>query len=145
MTQTPDTHAVRIAHAREICRQAGKRFTPLRAHIFDLIVAAGEPVKAYGLLERLEPEHGSPEPPTVYRALEFFSKLGLIHRVEALNAYVPCSHVHSSHAAEFFICNNCERVQERNADDHMNCVPEGFTVSRSVIEHYGNCGQCKTA
>ena len=41
--------------------------------------------------------------------------------------------------AEFFICEKCESLQERSANDHLDCVPEGFEIRRSVIEHYGLC------
>ena len=133
---------VRLTHARQVCEGAGERFTPLRAHIFELLIEERGPIKAYDLLEKLRPERGSPKPPTVYRALEFFSKLGLIHRVEALNAYIACDHVHEGHAAEFFICEICSRVQERHAHDHVDCVPDGFKIKRSVIEHYGHCQKC---
>lgn len=135
-------HQDRLAKARETCEKHGERFTPLRAHIFELLVKADGPVKAYDLLEQLKPERGSPKPPTVYRALEFFSRLGLIHRVEALNAYITCDHVHDGHAAEFFICETCDHVEERHAHDHAHCRPDGFKIRHSVIEHYGTCDKC---
>ena len=77
----------RVAAARKTCEAAGERFTALRAHVFELIIEDGGAVKAYDLLDRLSPDVGSPKPPTVYRALDFLSKLGLVHRVEALNAF----------------------------------------------------------
>ena len=131
-----------IAIARKVCADAGERFTTLRAHIFELVLRHNGPVKAYDLLDQLLPKHGSPKPPTVYRALEFLSRLGLVHRVEALNAYVACDHTHEGHVAEFFICESCSSVQERHASDHMGCAPDGFNVTRSVIEHYGSCANC---
>lgn len=132
----------RVAAARAVCEAAGERFTPLRTHVFELIIEDGGAVKAYDLLDRLRPEVGSPKPPTVYRALDFLSKLGLVHRVEALNAFIACDHDHSGHLAEFFICEACETVEERHAHDHADCKPDGFEISRSVIEHYGTCGKC---
>lgn len=132
----------RMEKARKTCEDHGERFTPLRAHIFELLVEANGPIKAYDLLELLRPERGSPKPPTVYRALEFFSRLGLVHRVEALNAYITCDHSHEGHAAEFFICETCDTVKERHALDHANCRPEGFKIRHSVIEHYGLCESC---
>jgi len=111
-------------------------------------------VKAYDLLDRLSPEVGSPKPPTVYRALEFLSRHGLIHRVEALNAFIACDHNHvhdhnhdhgngsHRHLAEFFICETCHRVEERHAHDHAECKPDGFAITRSVVEHYGICSNC---
>lgn len=132
----------RVADARALCEEAGERFTALRAHVFELIIEDGGAVKAYDLLDRLRPEVGSPKPPTVYRALDFLSKRGLVHRVEALNAFIACDHGHGGHLAEFFICETCEKVEERHAHDHIDCKPEGFQIARSVVEHYGTCGNC---
>lgn len=131
-----------MAAARAVCEEKGRRYTPLREHVFSLIVGNGGPIKAYDLLSKLRPDLGSPKPPTVYRALDFLAELGLIHKIEVLNAYVACDHTHDGHSAEFFICQKCESFQERHANDHIGCVPDGFQISRSVIEHYGICAQC---
>ncbi len=143
--------AERIEQARAIVEGAKERFTPLRAHVLELIIADGKAVKAYDLLDRLKPDVGSPKPPTVYRALEFLSRHGLIHRVEALNAFIACDHNHlhdhgdgsHRHLAEFFVCEKCFAVDERHAHDHAECKPEGFAISRSVVEHYGTCAACQ--
>jgi len=140
--QTP---AQLMEAARQICAERGRRYTPLREHVFELIVDHGGPIKAYDLLDKLRPELGSPKPPTVYRALDFLADMGLIHRVEALNAYIACDHSQGGHVAEFFICDICESLQERSANDHVDCVPEGFQIRRSVIEHYGLCAKCAAA
>lgn len=138
----PQTPEQLMQAARTICEEKGRRFTPLREHVFSLIVQHQGPVKAYDLLDKLSPDLGSPKPPTVYRALEFLAGLGLIHRVEALNAYVACDHSLGGHVAEFFICEECEGLQERHANDHVDCIPGGFQIRRSVIEHYGLCSRC---
>jgi len=130
-------HSDRIEDARKIVTEAGERFTPLREHVLELILSDGGAVKAYDLLDRLRPDLGSPKPPTVYRALEFLSRHGLVHRVEALNAFIACDHDHAGHLAEFFICEKCEAVEERHAHDHTDCKPDGFEITRSVVEHYG--------
>ncbi len=135
----------RIAKARQVCEVAGERFTPLREHVLELVIEDGGAVKAYDLLDRLRPDIGSPKPPTVYRALEFLSKHGLIHRVEALNAFIACDHSHEGHLAEFFICEDCDAVEERHAHDHAECKPDGFQIRRSVVEHYGLCNNCAAA
>ena len=131
-----------VVRAEKVCAARGRRFTDLRKHVYELILTDGGAVKAYDLLDRLKPEKGSPKPPTVYRALDFLSDLGLIHRVEALNAYIACDHDAAGHAAEFFICECCHEVTEKHAGKHEACVPDGFTISRSVIEHYGTCAHC---
>ncbi|MEL6686576.1 MAG: transcriptional repressor [Pseudomonadota bacterium] len=135
----------RLKAAREICDAAGERLTPLREHVLELVIQDGGAVKAYDLLDRLQPGRGSPKPPTIYRALEFLSRLGLVHRVEALNAFIACNHPHDGDLAEFFICEACNHVEERHAHDCSDCKPDGFVISRSVIEHYGTCGRCQPA
>ena len=135
----------RLEAARALCEQRGERFTPLREHVLELVIRDGGAVKAYDLLDRLRPDIGSPKPPTVYRALDFLSRLGLIHRVEALNAFIACDHSHEGELAEFFICESCDRVEERHAHDHTDCKPDGFRISRSVVEHYGECRACRAA
>ena len=59
------TNEDRLNAARKLCEAKGERFTPLRAHVFELIIEDGNAVKAYDLLDRLKPELGSPKPPTV--------------------------------------------------------------------------------
>jgi len=144
----------RLDQARAIVEGANARFTPLRAHVLELVIEDGKAVKAYDLLERLRPDLGSPKPPTIYRALEFLSQHGLIHRVEALNAFIACDHNHvhdhshdhgggsHRHLAEFFVCETCHDVEERHAHDHADCKPDGFVITRSVVEHYGICASC---
>jgi Fur family zinc uptake transcriptional regulator len=135
----------RLEIARQHCEAAGERFTPLREHVLELVIEDGGAVKAYDLIDRLKPDRGSPKPPTIYRALDFLSRLGLVHRVEALNAFIACRHDHSTDLAEFFICETCKTVQERHAHDHTECKPDGFTIRRSVVEHYGLCADCRAA
>lgn len=137
-----ETLSKRLSAARDVVVEAGERFTPLREHVLELIITDGGAIKAYDLLDRLRPDLGSPKPPTVYRALEFLSKHGLVHRVEALNAFIACDHAHKGHLAEFFICESCKKVEERHAHDHADCKPDGFQIKRSVVEHYGQCGRC---
>ena len=128
--------------AKQICDEKGRRFTKLREHVFTLVTKNKGPVKAYDLLDQLRPEFGSPKPPTVYRALDFLADLGLVHRVEALNAYIACDHSQGRHIAEFFICERCESLEERSANDHIDCIPDGFEIRKSVIKHYGICKKC---
>ena len=150
---SPEAVARGVLKAGRVAEAAGRRFTELRKHVYELLLADGGAVKAYDLLDRLKPEKGSAKPPTVYRALEFLEGLGLVHRIEALNAFVACDPEHvdlhtaerargEPYAAEFFICTCCERVWEAHAPSHTDRAPEGFSIQRSVIERYGLCADC---
>ncbi|MBR9826020.1 MAG: transcriptional repressor [Alphaproteobacteria bacterium] len=139
--------------AETLCAERGERLTPVRRRVLELVLSAEKPVKAYDLLELLKPGEGSAKPPTVYRALDFLMGMGLVHKVEALNAFVGCTHSHDGQGAELFICNACGSVEERHTSAHAHgadegpssCCPDGFIIERSVVEHFGRCRACATA
>jgi Fur family zinc uptake transcriptional regulator len=137
-----------IRDAESLCEQRGKRFTPMRRRVLELILESERPVKAYDLLEALKPGAGAAKPPTVYRALDFLIGLGLVHKIEALNAYIGCAHrqdcslSHGPGEMEFFICSQCGQVEERASLKPASDAPHGFSIERSVVEHYGRCAAC---
>lgn len=134
-----------MREAERLCETQGERLTPLRRRVLELVMRSDGPVKAYDLLDRLKTGPGAAKPPTVYRTLDFLLKVGLIHRVEALKSYVACATGHDHEAAEFYICESCGRVDEQDHPEAESHPPRGFAVNRSVIEHYGQCGECVNA
>lgn len=140
---TRDSLSRALEAAETHCIERGEKLTPVRRRVLELVLEADAPVKAYDLLEALKPGPGAAKPPTVYRALDFLMAAGLVHKVEALNAFVGCSHAHDDGGAELFICSDCGSVEERHgAPDPIN-MPAGFVIERSVVEHFGHCGNCK--
>ncbi|MDP1778241.1 MAG: transcriptional repressor, partial [Brevundimonas sp.] len=79
----------------------GERMTPPRLRVLELLLAAGEPVKAYDLIARFGEDGQPAKPPTVYRALEFLERKGLAHRIASISAYVACTSGSIDHAAAF--------------------------------------------
>ena len=125
------------------CAKTGARLTPLRRRVLELVARAGAPVKAYDLLSQIDRTSTNAKPPTVYRALDFLIEAGLVHRVEALNAFVACPQAGHGHAAVLYVCENCANVTEvQGARPGQEHKPDGFSVTRSVIEHYGRCVDC---
>jgi Fur family zinc uptake transcriptional regulator len=136
-THSPDALAI----AERYCTRRKLSLTPVRRRVLELLIEAGGPVKAYDLLAALKPNGGA-QPPTIYRALDFLTGAGLAHKVEALNAYTACLHGADDGAAQFFICESCGAVEERHTHAEPKNTPQGFAVSRSVVEHYGLCAVC---
>ena len=103
---------------------------------------------AYQLLDRLKETRKGAVPPTIYRALDFLMEQGLIHKVERLNAFIPCIEAgHHQHAAQFLICRKCGTVSE--IEDHAifkalkrAAEREGFHPSHAVVELDGTCAAC---
>ena len=83
-----------------------------------------KPLSAYDILDRARSD-ALKAPVQVYRALEKLSSRGLVHRIEALNAFVACSdcshaghdhgdhgQAHDQHRPGFVICRDCGSVRE---------------------------------
>lgn len=137
-----------LINAGEICAAKNVRFTPLRKRVLELLWGNHKTVKAYDILEILHREDKSAKPPTVYRTLEFLLEVGLIHKVDSLNAYVGCSHPQETpHSCQFMICRSCGVVTEFCDPDIFNAINVNaralnFSAERQIIEVHGVCKEC---
>jgi len=114
--------------------------------VFDVLRAAGGPVSAYDIMDRLKPDRPRIAPTTVYRALEHLIRAGRVRRIESLNAYLPAFET-SDRAVVFAICDDCGRVQERDAGAEVGRITkalakDGFRPTHPVVEVHGRCGDC---
>jgi Fur family zinc uptake transcriptional regulator len=137
-----------LARADAVCVAAGESLTPLRRRVLELLIDAGGPAKAYDLLQGLKGDSGPAKPPTVYRALDFLTRLGLAHRVETLNAFVACDVGACERTTIFLICTCCGRTEEADAGHALVDVVEaaaraGFAIERTMIEARGLCAACR--
>jgi Fur family zinc uptake transcriptional regulator len=149
--QHEQTFDERLDAAAAICARNGAQLTPLRRAVLNLILAAEGPLTAYQLLDQLKLVRKSAVPPTVYRALEFLIENRLVHRIERLNAFVPCNeaeHAHGAHhAVQFLICGRCGSVAEIE-DDQVTAAltqaagKQGFTAGNAIVELDGICASC---
>ena len=124
----------------------GERMTPARLRVLELLLAAGEPVKAYDLIARFGEDGQPAKPPTVYRALEFLERKGLAHRIASISAYVACTSGTDDHTAAFLICDCCGATQEVSApvagDLGRAAQAAGYAITRTTIEAHGRCPAC---
>jgi Fur family zinc uptake transcriptional regulator len=130
------------------CAARGLRLTPLRAQVLGLVAAAGKPVKAYDLLERMKTASGNAAPPTVYRALDFLLEQGFVHRLASINAYVGCHHPNVRHSVPFLICDGCQAAIELEDERIAGLLEEravaiGFETRAQTLEVHGLCAACR--
>lgn len=136
-----------VDQAEEFCRGQGIRFTEPRRHVLTIIAKAGRPMGAYDILERLGEFIENPKPPTAYRAIEFLSEHGFIHRIGSLNAYVVCGTDHRHHGSQFLVCDSCGSVTEAHlcnvpGDLAAQASEAGFRLNRWDAELHGTCKAC---
>lgn len=134
--------------AQEYCDQKGARFTPLRAKVYSILLAEDSSIGAYDLLDKLKLIEESAKPPTVYRALDFFVDLGLVHKVESTNSFKACHHFAYSHPVQFLICDACGDVQEISSKGlkkslETQAQENGFQIIGQTIEARGFCKNCQ--
>jgi Fur family zinc uptake transcriptional regulator len=136
--------------AKDYCEQQGVRFTPLRARVYEILLNEDSSIGAYDLLDKLRAVEDNAKPPTVYRALDFFLDLGLVHKVESNNTFKACHHFGCSHPVQFLICDSCGDVQEiqsQGVKDTLEAQAKenDFEIMTQTIEAHGVCRNCQGA
>ncbi|HYL47808.1 MAG TPA: Fur family transcriptional regulator [Stellaceae bacterium] len=142
--------AAKMDRAAETCARDGAQLTPLRRCILGLVLEADGPVTAYQLLDRLKKIRKGAVPPTIYRALDFLLEHRLIHRLERLNAFIPCAESGHRHVAQFLICRECGSVAEIEDQPAARALAhaaerKGFRARDTVVEIEGTCAACAHA
>ena len=131
------------AQARSL--QRGFQWTAPRRRVYELLLQAGAPVKAYDLMDQFS--DGKPaKPPTVYRALEFLETQGLAHRIASINAFVSCDLEDPGHAPAFLICDCCGATEEFQPGPVRTAANAArahrFTPRAVALEVRGWCERC---
>lgn len=136
-----------IKKAKIFCDKNGARFTDPRKFVLEILIKSKKALTAYEVLENLSEYLDNPKPPTAYRAIEFWTDAGFIHRIESMNAYIVCGAGHNHTGSQFMICDDCGDVSEA----HLCHVPEAllsrtkasnFNLNHWSIELHGQCSTC---
>lgn len=157
MSQSADTLGKRaiarqLSHAEQLCAQRGTRLTPLRRQVLEALLHHPGSLKAYELLALLQDSQPGAAPPTVYRALDFLTAQGLIHRLDAINAWSACTDAGGERHDLLLVCTRCGRVAELNdpvlGAQLARCIARaGFALAddeSELPEVRALCGTCAT-
>jgi Fur family zinc uptake transcriptional regulator len=98
--------------AETLCLQRGKRLTPIRRQVLEILLRQQRSLKAYELLDQIRNVQPGAAPPTVYRALDFLVEQGLIHRLDAINAWAACLDAGGEPHDVLVVCTECGAVAE---------------------------------
>lgn len=144
-------HEKLLAQALKACQKKGARLTKTREQVFLLLAKTQGAVGAYDLLEQLKQVDSAAKPATIYRALDFLSQHGFVHKIESINAFVMCHHFGDcDHPVQLLICDECghvEEIQSNNFDLALRSMADanGFTISHQIVEAHGYCKNCPQA
>lgn len=144
---TPQAIEQQLATAEQLCKQRQKRLTPIRKQVLELLIKAQRGLKAYELLDLVKEIQPNAAPPTVYRALDFLTEEGLIHRLDAINAWTACVDVAGEPHDLLVVCTQCGAVAELRAphlsQEITKCIVQaGFALSSPETELRALCLNC---
>ena len=127
---------------------AGYRLTEPRRVVAELIAGRRGHFTAADLVAEAKARRLDIGRATIFRALELFTELELVERLDLPNgehAYVECARAHHHHV----ICSRCGRTAEVE-DCGMQAVTEevgrqsGYRIEGHRLELFGLCPKCAT-
>ena len=152
MAKRPASAAPLAAKWRKLadrrCAETGERITPARLAVYAELLARGRPLSAYELIALLERrQERKIAPVTVYRHLDFLMRIGLVHRLQSAQTYLPCDHPDHAHESQFLLCSSCGKVDEVESSGLESLLAQiaderGFRPDHAVVEVNGLCGTC---
>lgn len=136
-----------LAVAEQLCAERGRRFTPIRRKVLELLLQHQRSLKAYELLDEIRAVHPNATPPTVYRALDFLLEEGLVHKVDSLNTFIACGDAAGAPHNLLVVCTACGAVAEIHDDIVRNRLANriesaGFRLAGQEMEVKALCQDC---
>ena len=135
--------------ALQLCLEAREIITPNRASILDLLIKNNKPLAAYELKEMLKDNNKGLNISTIYRVLDFWIKMKVVHKLSILNKYVLCSNPDEVHTHITNICTKCSSVVE-TCNENMGLNLKESTKNMGValtpdlnVEIPVLCANCK--
>lgn len=134
--------------AKLLCEQRNVRFTPIRERVFELLAYQKGGVGAYDLLDKLKQTEANAKPATVYRAIEFLTEQGFVHKIESTNEFLLCHHFDHTHPSQLLICDQCGSVEELHSEAIQeelvsHAKRSAFQISTQTVEAHGICHECQ--
>lgn len=136
--------------AFKLAEDAGKKFGANQVRVLEALLQNHRAASAYEIVERMAENGKRLQPVQVYRALDTLMELGLVHRVQSINAYVACTTEDECHNPQLLFCSSCKRVAEL-ANDAISALisktakQSQFKLDYGLVELVGLCPECSDA
>lgn len=126
--------------AINILKKNNQKTTNTRLWIIDQIEHIQKPLNPYEMLA--QDTNATIDISTIYRNLELFESLGIVHKIHSLWWYMPCTHQHDqcNKIHDIIICNNCNNINETHIDIHTKKL---LWLSSWPVELNGHCEGCE--
>jgi len=98
--------------AIQICIDSKESLTPNRISVLEELLKSKKPISAYDLRIQLIKKGKDLNISTIYRVIDFWIKLKIIHKISLLNKFILCSNPDEIHTHITNICTKCSDVIE---------------------------------
>lgn len=140
-----------VVYGKDMLVKNGYRITAARLFVLERLQVCGSSLNAYTIAKLSEKSGKRIDVSTVYRILEVFQQLGLVHYVATDSGYIACKHCdHKKDICHHqFICSVCKITLELNFKDNkflqeiQNRYPD-LVFDRHSFEFQGLCGNCNS-
>ena len=96
-----------------ICLENKKSLTPSRTLVIKTLSRHTKPRSAYDLQDEINRQENTKlNISTIYRVLDFWINIGMIHKISSINKYLVCLTPNEKHTHMLNFCTVCERVVE---------------------------------
>ncbi len=137
-------------------KESGARLTKPRLALIDCLAAARVPLSPKEILQRTElslDAQESIDTVTVYRILDRFCELGLVHQVAPNGDYIACTHLACSASPHIMtFCTSCQTASEIHVPEAVLAPmlwflkdKNGFEPKEHLFQLDGTCTRCKEA
>lgn len=126
-----------------------KQAATRQSDVLDVLNQHDKPMTAYAILDQMKVGEPGLAAPTIYRTLAALTEQGRAHKLESINAFVPCRCAHETSVPVLAICDECLAVEEH---DGAQLLPQltalsqksAFEPTRHIVEIHGRCQTCAT-
>lgn len=133
-----------------ILRANSMRLTRARRGFVTLLSTAPKPLSVNDILESLNGQGVEVNKTTVYRELERFQQLGLLHTVDLGGRRQYFELISSDGHHHHFVCLECDLVEDVELDERDLARQErgfvrqnGWSVLKHSLEFFGLCARCQ--
>lgn len=144
---TPGNKQSATVSAQELLKAHGLRDTQPRRLVLKAMMSMKKPASHQAIHRWITKHDATINLVTVYRTLDAFEKIGLVHRHLRSGGFIPCSLRHETGHHILLSCEDCGKVEECTDGEfcsHENRIAKrnGFSPTSHFSELIGVCSSC---
>lgn len=135
-----------LKDSTQLLKNRGYKITNPRKAVLEVLSKTEIPLSAYNIEKKI-PKRIPTNIVTVYRVLDIFEKLGIIHRIHTKEGYIRCDFKSAPGCHYFAVCSECGRTSEflrKGPCLLRTIVPKNipFKSLKHLTEISGICEHC---